>query len=174
MVDMKVCVIGEEGTGKSSLISAFLSKVVVEGTEPASAGKVLDLEVGGHYLRFMDTVRDEYERGIATAYFRGAAVVIIVVALDDEDSLENLVDRIEEVRGKLVDSEKIPILVALNKLDKEDEDNEADVDELMEDNDVFAKKLSALDGAAVKEYLEEAIKYVEDFGKDEEEEASDE
>ena len=172
MVDMKVCVIGEEGTGKSSLIASFLSKVVEENKEPASAGKVQDLEIGSHYLRFMDTVKDEYERGVATAYFRGASVVLIVAALNDEESLENLTDRIDEVRGKLENPEKTAIIVALNKLDVEDEENETDVDELEADYDVFARKVSALDGPASAEFLKEAVEYVENFGK--EQESSDE
>jgi Ras-related protein Rab-22 len=82
MREIKLCLLGDAGVGKSSLVLRFVSdtfNLYSESTIGASfMSKTLIVEEKTFKYQIWDTAGQEKYRGLAPMYYRGAAAAVVV------------------------------------------------------------------------------------------------
>lgn len=85
---------GSSGVGKSSLLLQFVDKIFSENLLSTIGVdfkfKTLDIKGKKVKMQIWDTAGSEAFRSIVSAYYRGANAVILVYAIDDKFSFEEL------------------------------------------------------------------------------------
>lgn len=116
---MKILIIGDSGTGKSSLLMRY-----ADGTFPSSYistigvdFKIRTTDVNGKVIKLMmwDTAGQEKFKTITTSYYRGANAIIIVYDVSDLDTFQNLNSWIHDVETHC--SQDVLLVIAGNKCD---------------------------------------------------------
>jgi small GTP-binding protein len=116
----KFIIIGESGVGKTCLLLQFTDKRY-RTTHQATVGVefgvgYVDIPVAGTCkLQCWDTAGQERFRSIARSYYRGAAGVLLVYAINDQKSFDNLTPWLEDARS-YAESDLVVVLVG-NKCD---------------------------------------------------------
>jgi small GTP-binding protein len=127
-VSSKICLIGDGGVGKSSLIRRYVHNafddryVTTIGTKVSRKDMVLEYPTSNVKVKLnvmiWDIMGQKAFRGLLReAYFNGANGIIAVCNLTNEDSLWSLGEWIDSL-NKLVG--RIPIVVLANKYDLKD------------------------------------------------------
>lgn len=131
----KVCLVGEKAVGKTSLIRRYVLNtfddryVTTIGTKVSK--KELEFTSGDTHIQLDMTLWDIMgEKGfrelLKEAYFYGANAILAVADLTRKKSLEDLDDWID---ATIKEAGKIPVMIAVNKIDLEDDaefgDNES-------------------------------------------------
>ncbi len=124
----KVCLVGEQAVGKTSLVHRFVSGVFDESyirtLGAVVSKKEVDLDiVGGRDVHIDMTVMDimgkqTFLQLFLDAYFQGAGAVLAVADLTRRSTLDALgfwIGSVESVAGN------IPIFIVVNKADLHDE-----------------------------------------------------
>ena len=117
---IKVILVGEEGTGKTSLINTAVGKKFVEGTQISSmtcsfVKLTKELDDTEYTINLWDTIGQERFRSLTKVFFKNSEIVIFVFDITSKesfDSLEFWYDTVEKEIG----SEPIKGLAA-NKQD---------------------------------------------------------
>ncbi|KAI8834375.1 P-loop containing nucleoside triphosphate hydrolase protein [Chytriomyces cf. hyalinus JEL632] len=92
----KLLMIGDSGTGKSSLVLRFTDDAWLQGDEVAATigvdfkVKSIDIDDKKYKLTIWDTAGQERIRTLTTSYYRSAQGVIIVYDVTQRESFENL------------------------------------------------------------------------------------
>ncbi|KAH9515533.1 Ras- protein Rab-22A [Bulinus truncatus] len=122
MRDVKVCLLGESGVGKSSIVMRFVAdkfKNALESTIGASfMTKTIFLEGNTFKFQIWDTAGQEKYRALAPMYYRGSAAAIIVYDVTRETSFHAVKGWVHELQRH--GPSKIVIAIAGNKCDLED------------------------------------------------------
>ena len=118
----KICAIGSGGVGKTSLIRRYAENKFDKNYLPTLGvditTKKITIENNNIKLILVDTAGQEFFGKLRPSYYRGASACLIMFALDDKKSFEEVSERwITEFR-KYVPSTDIPIALAGNKKDK--------------------------------------------------------
>lgn len=117
----KVIIAGSSGVGKSSLLLRFVDNVFSDNLLSTIGVdfkfKTFDIKGKKIKMQIWDTAGSEAFRSIVSAYYRGAHAVVLVYAIDDKVSFEEMSNFwIQEVnKYKQPDCE---IMVLANKSDK--------------------------------------------------------
>ena len=120
---VKVLMIGESGVGKSCLISRF-NKNEFSATHLATIAidfKMKLAEINGSKVKMQiwDTAGQERFATLTSGFFKGSDGIVVVYAVDDEKSFENVNKWMNQVHSKApVD---VKILLVANKSDLENE-----------------------------------------------------
>ncbi len=167
-----VCVMGHVDHGKTSLLDAIRNTHVTAGeaggiTQDIGAYRV---NCNGQYITFLDTPRHEAFTAMRARGAKSTDIAILVVAADD-GIMPQTVEAINHARAA-----KIPIIVAINKIDKPTANPEAIKTELTKydlvpeewGGDVICVPVSALRGDGISDLLENVllVAEVEDFKAD--------
>ncbi|XP_035680122.1 ras-related protein Rab-22A-like [Branchiostoma floridae] len=122
MREIKLCLLGDSGVGKSSLVVRFVTDTFtanLESTIGASfMSKTLVVNDTSYKFQIWDTAGQEKYRGLAPMYYRGAAAAIVVYDITREGSFQTLKDWIREL--KQYGADNIVLAIAGNKCDMED------------------------------------------------------
>ena len=135
----KIAVLGDEGTGKSSLISQYVYNVFKLCSPPtigaANASKVILLDDRNIKFIIWDTAGQEKYRSISKMLYRDARAVILVFDVTSRRSFESL----DKWHKSVVDTAPSNVLEVIvgNKVDLDTE--EVNRDEVLD----FAKKVNA-------------------------------
>ena len=90
----KVILIGDSGVGKTAIIRRFSDNEFREShiTTIGVDFRSKDLDIDGTTIRLQiwDTAGQERFRAIASSYYRGAHAIIVVYAIDDVNSFQNV------------------------------------------------------------------------------------
>lgn len=120
----KVCIIGDFGVGKTSLVRRFLDRQFsdhyLSTIGVKISRKLLSVAMGEGierqmHLMIWDIEGETQFQGIAPNYLQGAMGAIVVADLNRPDTIERIEKHIQLVSA--VNSEDIPCIVALNKVD---------------------------------------------------------
>uniref|UniRef100_K1QPC2 Ras-related protein Rab-31 n=1 Tax=Magallana gigas TaxID=29159 RepID=K1QPC2_MAGGI len=120
--EVKVCLLGESGVGKSSIVLRFVSdsfKGALESTIGASF-MTKRLEVGdvSYQFQIWDTAGQEKYRSLAPMYYRGASAAIIVYDITREATYRTVKDWVRELKRNC--TADMVIAIAGNKSDLND------------------------------------------------------
>ncbi|XP_064610701.1 ras-related protein Rab-22A-like [Liolophura sinensis] len=155
MRDVKVCLLGDSGVGKSSLVMRFVMdqfKPALESTIGASF-MTKNLVHGDKTFKFQiwDTAGQEKYRALAPMYYRGAAAAIVVYDVTKESSFHTVKDWVKELHRH--GPPRIVLAIAGNKCDLEDlrEVSRKDAKDYAEEIGAVFTETSALTAANVPE-----------------------
>jgi Ras-related protein Rab-5C len=115
----KIIIIGDSAVGKSSIAARQCRGEFKEDTSPTigSAHLQTNIKYGDESITLViwDTAGQEEFASLVPMYARKATVAIICASFDIPSSIENI-DR--WVQNLYENGEKIPIIIAINKIDK--------------------------------------------------------
>jgi len=148
----KLLLIGDSGTGKSSLLLRFTDDAWVDPEETrATIGvdfKVKVVEVDGrrYKLTIWDTAGQERFRTLTSSYYRGAQGVVLVYDITNRASFDHLTTWFTELETYSTTPSVVTILVG-NKLDRVtstsgDQDSTRQVSR--KEGEAYARKMSAM------------------------------
>lgn len=153
-----VVVMGHVDHGKTKLLDAIRKTNVMEGESGGITQHIgaYQVEKKGQPITFLDTPGHEAFRAMRTRGGKVADIAILVVAADD-----GIQPQTDEAI-KIIQQEKLPFIVAINKIDKPDADPErvkrelADRNLLVEDwgGKVIAVPISAKQGKNIDQLLD--------------------
>ncbi|ESO82802.1 hypothetical protein LOTGIDRAFT_229819 [Lottia gigantea] len=141
MRDVKLCLLGDSGVGKSSLVMRFVTdsfKPALESTIGASfMTKTVEVDGNTYKFQIWDTAGQEKYRALAPMYYRGAAAAIIAYDVTRESSFKSVKSWVQELRHQ--GHPNIVLAIAGNKCDLED------LREVrLKDAEDYAKQIDAL------------------------------
>lgn len=98
---MKIVFIGDHRTGKSSIMLRYSDHTFNDqtlstiGTVDLTLGvdfKIVPITINNvtHRLQLWDTSGGERFRSVTTAYYRGASCILLIYAIDNHQSFENI------------------------------------------------------------------------------------
>ncbi|XP_035829382.1 ras-related protein Rab-22A isoform X2 [Aplysia californica] len=156
--DVKVCLLGESGVGKSSIVMRFVSdkfKQALESTIGASfMTKTIFVDGSTYKFQIWDTAGQEKYRALAPMYYRGSAAAIIVYDVTRETSFQAVKSWVHELHRH--GPAKIVIAIAGNKCDLEDlrEVREKDAQDYARDIGAIFCETSAMTAVNVAELFD--------------------
>ncbi|XP_059148842.1 ras-related protein Rab-22A-like [Physella acuta] len=170
MRDVKVCLLGESGVGKSSIVMRFVAdkfKNALESTIGASfMTKTIFLDDNTYKFQIWDTAGQEKYRALAPMYYRGSAAAIIVYDVTRETSFHAVKGWVHELQRH--GPSKIVIAIAGNKCDLEDlrEVREKDAQEYAKEIGAIFCETSAMTAVNIAELFDAIAKLLppEDLG----------
>lgn len=155
MRDVKVCLLGDSGVGKSSIVLRFVTgtyRPALESTIGASfMSKSLVVDGTGYRFQIWDTAGQEKFRSLAPMYYRGAAAAIIVYDVTRPKTFKSVKAWIQELRS--FGPRDIVIAIAGNKCDLEElrEVTEKDAQEYASSIEAIFGETSAMTAVNVEE-----------------------
>jgi small GTP-binding protein len=164
MLQKKICMVGAFATGKTSLVSRFVSSIFSENYHTTVGVKIdkktvnlQDLTVN---LILWDLYGEDEFQKVRMSYLRGSSGYLLVVDGTRKNTLEkalNLQTRVEETIGK------VPFIMMLNKWDLTDEweIDAVEIDAIKQKNWI-AIKTSAKTGQGVAEVFQTLAKKIMD------------
>ncbi|MCJ1306643.1 hypothetical protein MMC25_000286 [Agyrium rufum] len=116
-MDFKICVLGAQGAGKTSLVQRYVKGTFTPPTVTSTVGasfltkRAIDPDSGTTVrLQIWDTAGQERFRSISKLYYRGASAVILVYSIVDEPSFDEMGRWLREVRENVDDSAIIHVV----------------------------------------------------------------
>lgn len=120
--EVKVCLLGDSGVGKSSIVLRFVNdsfKPALESTIGASfMTKRVEVYDVSYQFQIWDTAGQEKYRSLAPMYYRGAAAAIIVYDITREATFRTVKDWVRELKRN--GTPDMVIAIAGNKCDLND------------------------------------------------------
>ncbi|XP_071815122.1 ras-related protein Rab-22A-like [Apostichopus japonicus] len=120
--EVKVCLLGDSGVGKSSIVQRFVANTYHDSIAPTIGASFMGktLQVGDMTCKFQiwDTAGQEKYRGLAPMYYRNAGAAIIVYDITNQQSFELVRVWVRELQRH--GPEKICIAIFGNKMDLEE------------------------------------------------------
>ncbi|KAI9022596.1 ras family-domain-containing protein [Hyaloraphidium curvatum] len=141
----KILLIGDSGTGKSSLLLRFCDDAWLQPDEVAATigvdfkVKIVDVDSKKYKLTIWDTAGQERFRTLTSSYYRGAQGVILVYDVTSRATFEHLPTWFNELETYSSSKDVIKILVG-NKTDKGDSTREV----TRKEGEAFARKMGTL------------------------------
>ena len=180
---LKICIIGESGVGKTSLINRF-TKDKFSNKYRITVGADLfshDMNVDGdnfslqvYYNQIWDTAGQEKFQSIGSAFYRGSDACVLVYDVTSTQSLEKLENWKKEFinQGGIDNIDKFPFIVVGNKADRNDKTvNQEAVASFCENNGGMKYfETSAKEGSGILEAMEEVVRQAAKQKREEEEE----
>ncbi|KAK4697761.1 hypothetical protein P7C71_g341, partial [Lecanoromycetidae sp. Uapishka_2] len=109
-LEAKICVLGAQGVGKTSLLHRYVKGTFNPPSVASTVGasfftkRVLDVDSGTTVrLQLWDTAGQERFRAISRLYYRGASAVLLVYSIIDEQSFEEMGQWLTEMKENLGD-----------------------------------------------------------------------
>ncbi|XP_045194567.1 ras-related protein Rab-22A-like [Mercenaria mercenaria] len=120
--EVKLCLLGDSGVGKSSIVLRFVRDQYKENLESTIGASFMTkrITVDGNTFIFQiwDTAGQEKYRALAPMYYRGASAAIVVYDVTRESSFPAVKDWISELNKNA--SGNLVVAIAGNKCDLED------------------------------------------------------
>ena len=114
----KVCVLGDPGVGKTSIIDRYVKNVFspdyLSTIGARTCSKQLDLDDGSIILTIWDIAGQETSRNLSSSHYQGCEGVIFVYDLASQESFEGLINWDYQLKKVVEDA---PVVILGNKLD---------------------------------------------------------
>ena len=157
----KIVLIGDTCVGKSCILVRFSDDVFVEnyvttiGVDFRFKTMIVKNKIAK--IQIWDTAGQERYRSITTAYYRGAAAIIICCDSTNKESFNNINNWIDEI-AKYTDKE-VDKLVLMNKCDlvEERQIDKKDISKFEKENGIKVMEVSAKTGDGIDKAFEYII-----------------
>jgi len=156
---IKVVIVGDPGTGKSSILLRF-SDNTFTNSYISTIGvdfKVRTLVINDqlYKIQIWDTAGQERFKSIITAYYRGAHAVVYVYDVTDRGSFNNLDKWIKDVQKKTfcteTNSSDLSELIVGNKIDSDERSvTHTEAEKYAKDRDIDYVEVSARTGSCIE------------------------
>ncbi|XP_039720631.1 ras-related protein Rab-22A isoform X3 [Pteropus medius] len=117
--ELKVCLLGDTGVGKSSIVWRFVEDSFDPNINPTIGAsfmtKTVQYQNELHKFLIWDTAGQERFRALAPMYYRGSAAAIIVYDITKEETFSTLKNWVKELRQH--GPPNIVVAIAGNKCD---------------------------------------------------------
>ena len=105
--EIKVILVGQSGTGKTSLINSAIGQQFIEGKEQSTISssfvtKIINIDEKSYTINLWDTIGQEKFRSLTKIFIKDSKIVILVYDITVLNSFEELkfwYDTIKEVLG---------------------------------------------------------------------------
>ena len=120
-VFFKICIFGDGGVGKTTLVNRYLTGNFLNGTRMTIGvdfhTKQIKIEEKMVILQIWDFAGEEHFKFLLPSYVRGAAGVLFMYDITRESSLRNLPEWLEVLKEGI--NQKIPLIMVGGKADLE-------------------------------------------------------
>ena len=158
----KLVLIGDTCVGKSCILVRF-SDDIFDDNYVTTIGvdfrfKTMVIKNKVVKIQIWDTAGQERYRSITTAYYRGAAAIIICCDCTNEESFHNVKNWIEEI-GKYTDKDTVDKIVLMNKCDLVEEKcvKIDEIEKFEKENGIKILEVSAKTGEGIDKSFEYII-----------------
>ena len=163
--EIKVILIGETGTGKTSLINTSIGLDFKEKLEPTQSSSIvpkkMDINNKEYTINLWDTIGQEQYRSLNKIFMKGAKIVFFVYDITSKKTFEQLEFWFENTKEVLGESPILAIIGNKSDLYYEEEVTEEEGEEYAKKRGVPFKLTSAKTPKLFCEYLKElVIKYL--------------
>ena len=156
---LKIIVVGNGQVGKTTLTKKYVKNIYtteykktlgVDFLNTQRYMKSIDKEVDFY---IWDTAGQDYYNSITRRYYKGADGALIVFAINDKESFNNVTSWYDKV---IQECDKIPIILVMSKIDLKNEIAVTDIEaeELAKNLNIKFMKVSSKDGIMVNEVFE--------------------
>mmetsp|Transcript_11460 Transcript_11460/g.12575 ORF Transcript_11460/g.12575 Transcript_11460/m.12575 type:complete len:188 (+) Transcript_11460:72-635(+) len=121
--NVSIILLGAGGTGKTALAIKFVKNAFVVDYDPTiedAYRKQISVDNQIALLDIIDTAGQEEFSALRTMYYKEADGFILVFSLTEKQSLDELEDHYSRIKDALCEQDYIPIVVAGNKCDLEE------------------------------------------------------
>ena len=150
----KLVLIGDTCVGKSCILVRF-SDDIFDDNYVTTIGvdfrfKTMAIKNKIVKIQIWDTAGQERYRSITTAYYRGAAAIIICCDCTNRESFDNIKNWIEEI-SKYTDNDSVDKIVFLNKCDLNEERciKKEEIEQFEKENGIKILEVSAKTGEGI-------------------------
>lgn len=160
----KVVVVGASGVGKTAIVQRLTDGTFADEQQPTIGVefKCFPTNVGNDIvkLNIWDTAGQEKFRSVSKAYFRNAVGAVLVFALDDMKSFDDLNGWLSDIHTLCVPNARI--LVVGNKTDLVDTRciSQSEAQDFAERHKIDYIETSALDGSNIDETFHRLARYI--------------
>ncbi len=158
----KLVLIGDTCVGKSCILVRF-SDDIFDDNYVTTIGvdfrfKTMVVKNKVVKIQIWDTAGEERYRSITTAYYRGAAAIIICCDCTNKESFNNIKNWVEEI-GKYTDKDAVDKMVFMNKCDLTEERciKKDEIDKFEKENGIKVLEVSAKTGEGIDKGFEYII-----------------
>lgn len=117
--EVKICILGDSGVGKSSLVQRFVHNTFTVGNESTIGASYLSktIVIGDRTIKFniWDTAGQEKYRALAPMYYRGSQACVIVYDVTSLASYKSVTGWIRELQSHA--PSEVVLALAANKSD---------------------------------------------------------
>mmetsp|Transcript_80083 Transcript_80083/g.141785 ORF Transcript_80083/g.141785 Transcript_80083/m.141785 type:complete len:205 (-) Transcript_80083:58-672(-) len=161
----KICIIGQSGVGKTSILKRFIDDEF-EDRQMSTIGvdfKVKYFDIGGKKVKlaFWDTAGQERFKTLTSSYYRGAHGIILVYDQSSEDSFNHLNYWLEEVAKFATVTDAVKMLIA-NKVDEPCAVEPARGEEFAVSNAMLFIQTSAKTKVGIQQAFQEVVQKIMD------------
>jgi small GTP-binding protein len=159
----KIVFVGETATGKTSIVSRYLTDTFSSNMTPTIGATFLHITVQCEnrdvHVAMWDTAGQEVYHNLAPMYFRDAKAGVIVFDVSRRPSFEKVQKWLAELRNAVPD---VIVVVCGNKIDLEGERvvGEEEIKEFAKSVGCLSTETSAKTGEGVKELVQMVVKAV--------------
>ena len=157
----KIVLIGDTCVGKSCILVRF-SDDIFNDNYVTTIGvdfrfKTMIVKEKVAKIQIWDTAGEERYRSITTAYYRGAAAILICCDCTNIESFNNVKNWVEEI-GKYTDKDTVDKIILMNKcdLEKERKVERSEIEKFEKESGLKVLEVSAKTG----EGIDKAFEYV--------------
>ena len=158
----KLVLIGDTCVGKSCILVRF-SDDIFDDNYVTTIGvdfrfKTMVVKNKVVKIQIWDTAGQERYRSITTAYYRGAAAIIICCDCTNKESFNNIKNWVEEI-GKYTDKDAVDKMVFMNKCDLTEERciKKDEIDKFEKESGIKVLEVSAKTGEGIDKGFEYII-----------------
>ena len=168
--EIKVILVGESGTGKTSLINIAMGMKFVEGTELSTSAatfvtKIIKIGGKSYTLNLWDTIGQEKFRSLTKIFIKDSKIVIFVYDITRIDSFKELNYWFKTIQEVLGDIAVLGIAGNKHDLFMKEEVKEEVAEKYAEEKGVPFKLTSAKNPLSFNTFLEDLLKkYIEKSG----------
>ena len=167
--EIKVILIGESGTGKTSLINATMGlkfKENIESTTTNSfSSKKINIENKEYVLNLWDTIGQEKFRSLTKIFIKDSKIVILVYDITRMDSFKELNFWYKMIHDILGDDPVLGICGNKQDLFVQEQVKEEEIQKFAEEKEIPFKYTTAKNPMMFNTFLEDLLKkYIEKCG----------
>ena len=161
--EIKVILVGESGTGKTSLISISMGMKFQEGMEISTSAasfvtKIIKIGGKSYSLNLWDTIGQEKFRSLTKIFIKDSKIVIFVYDITNKKSFEELEYWYKTIKDVLGESAVLGIAGNKQDLFTQEQVSEEEAEEYAESKGIPLKLTSAKNPLTFNLFLEELLK----------------
>ena len=167
--EIKVILVGESGTGKTSLINATMGLKFQEHLETTStnsfSSKTITINNRDYVLNLWDTIGQEKFRSLTKIFIKDSKIVILVYDITQQQSFNELDYWYKIIHDILGDEPIIGVCGNKNDLISKEQVKEEVAKKYAQEKNIGFKLTSAKNPLTFNKFLEDLVKkYVEKYG----------